>query len=81
MVNKGECVILAFLKAKRKKVAVKEWRDEIIRRCRGSQAFRILAEGEVPRIPIGLRRAPRELASRFFQLSPGHAMIAPFVKE
>ena len=32
-------------------------------------------------IPIGLQKAPKELASRFFQLSSGHAMIAPFLKE
>ena len=31
--------------------------------------------------PRELQRAPTELASRFFQLASGHAMIAPFLKE
>ena len=79
--NRTEKVSLAFLKARRKKEAVREWREEIIRRRRGSQAVRVPAEGEVPRIPIELRKAPEELASRFFQLVSGHAIIAPFAKE
>ena len=57
------------------------WRDEITRRCRGRVSFPIPKEGEVPRVPPGLVRAPKEVASRFFQLASGHAMIAPFLKE
>ena len=72
---------MAFLKAQRKRKAVREWREEIIQRCQGGRTFRAPAEGEVPRIPAELRRAPKELASRFFQLASGHAVIAPFVKE
>lgn len=64
-----------------KKRAVAMWREEIIRRCRGRRVFRIPGEGEVPRIPAGLRKAPREVASRFFQLASGHAMIAPLLKK
>lgn len=69
-----ERVSLAFLKAERKKKAVKEWREEIIRRCKGSRAFRTPTEGEVPRIPLGLGTIPKEVTSRFFQLMPGHAL-------
>ena len=47
----------------------------------GNRSFRVPAESEIPKIPIELRKAPKELASRFFQLASGHAMIAPFVKE
>ena len=28
-----------------------------------------------------LRQAPKETASRFFQLASGHAMITPFLKD
>ena len=62
------------LKAGGKKKVVKKWREEIIRRGRDSRAFRIAAEGEVQRIPAELRAAPKELASRFFQLASGHAV-------
>ena len=34
-----------------------------------------------PKIPKELQRAPKEVASRFFQLASGHAMTAPFFKE
>ena len=70
-----------FVKTMLKKRAVAMWREEIVRKCKGRRVFRILGEGEVPRIPPGLRRAPKEVASRFFQLASGHAMIAPFLKE
>ena len=53
--DRTEKVSLAFLKARRKKEAVREWREEIIRIRQGSQAFRVPAEGEVARIPIELR--------------------------
>lgn len=70
-----------FVKTMLRKRANTMWREEIIRRCRGRRAFRIPRTGEIPRIPPGLRKAPREIASRFFQLASGHAMIAPFLKE
>ena len=46
-------------------------------------AFRVplASDGEVPRIHLELQRTPKELASRFFQLASGHAIIAPFIKE
>ena len=71
---------LTFLKAMLKKEAVGEWRQEILERNRG-RAYRVPAEGVVPRIPQGLQGAPKDQASRFFQLASGHAMIAPFLKE
>ena len=35
----------------------------------------------IPKIPEAIRRAPKAIASRYFQLASGHAMIAPFLKE
>ena len=35
----------------------------------------------VPRIPTTLGRTRKSLASRFFQLMSGHAMIAPFLRD
>ena len=74
-------VSLAFLKALRKKEAIKEWREEIIRRRGGSRFFRVPADGETPRIPAELRKIPKELVSRVFQLASGHALVASFIKE
>ena len=58
-----------------------EWREEIIKRSQGRRSFRAPKEGRVPRIPPGLWNAPKEIASRFFQLASGHTMIAPFLRE
>lgn len=58
-----------------------EWRQEITKRNLGRRAYRIPKEGEIPGIPAGLRGANKELASRYFQLASGHAMIDPFLKE
>ena len=69
------------MKVERKGKAVDEWREEIIRRCRGSRVLRFPVEGEVPRTPVEPRSAPKEVVSRFFQLASGHAMTAPFIKE
>ena len=71
----------AFMKTALKRRATTKWRDGIVRRSRGRRPFRIPGRGEVPKIPRGLQRVPKELASRFFQLSSGHAMIAPFLRE
>lgn len=40
---------------------MKEWREEVIKRCRGSRAFRIPAEGVVPMIPSGLGKVSKEV--------------------
>ena len=71
----------SFLKATLRRRAIGSWRDETIRRGTGRRPYRIPGVGEVPRIPGALRRARKELASRFFQLASGHAMITPFLKE
>ena len=70
-----------FMKTALKMRAVSMWREEIISRSKGRRSFRLPWEGEVPRIPPDLRRAPKEVASRFFQLASGHAMIAPFLRD
>ena len=70
-----------FLRMTLRKRAISAWRDEIIQRGRGGRPYRIPREGEVPRIPKSLQGTSRELASRFFQLASGHAMIALFLKE
>ena len=71
----------AFLKAVFKRRAAARWREEIARKSKSRGPYRIPKEGEISRIPRGLQRAPKELESRFFQLSSGHAMIVPFLKE
>ena len=77
--NNTEVCSMAFLKAYRTKKASEEWRGEILRRNQG-RSFRVPAEGSRPRIPVCLGRTPKEVASRFFQLASGHAMIAPFLR-
>ena len=64
--NRRDRVSLAFLKAQRKVETVREWREEIIRRGQGCRSFRVPAVGEIPRIPVELRSAPKELASLSF---------------
>ena len=71
----------AFLRATLRRRAISSWRDEIIRRGKGRRPYRIPRVDEVPRIPAALQRVRKDLASRFFQLASGHAMIAPFLKE
>lgn len=66
----------AFLKSRLKRIATTRRREEISRRCKGRRPYHIPREGEVPRIPAGLQRVPKELASHFFQLASGHALIA-----
>ena len=71
----------SFLRATLRRRAISSWRDEIIRRGKGRRPYRIPRVDEVPRIPTALQRVRKDLASRFFQLASGHAMIAPFLKE
>ena len=72
---------LTFFKSQLRQKAAAEWREEIIRRSQGGRSFLVPEMGTRPRIPSGLRQASKELASLFFQLSSGHAMTAPFLKE
>lgn len=78
--DRGE-VSQAFLKMQRKREAVREWREEILRRWQENRSFRVPAVDEVPQVQTELRKTPKELASRFFQLASGHALVAPSVKE
>ena len=71
----------SFLRATLRHRAISSWGDEIIKRGRGGRPYRVPRAGEVPRIPTALQKVRKELASRFFQLASGHAMIAPFLKE
>ena len=70
----------AFLKSLLRRRAVSSWKEEIRRRSRGGRPYQTPRRDEVPRIPKALRNTTKELASRFFQLASGHAMIAPFLK-
>ena len=69
------------MRAMLRRRAVSSWRESIIRGHNRRRPYRIPREGTVPRIPSALGRAGKGLASRFFQLASGHAMIAPFLKE
>lgn len=71
---------LTYFKSQLKRKAIAQWREETIR-SQGRRSFLVPEVGVQPRIPLGLRQAPKELASLFFQLSSGHAMVAPFLKE
>ena len=70
-----------FLKSRLRKRAHEEWRKEIRSRTTTRRPYRVPREDEIPRIPRALRKARKELEARFFQLSSGHAMIAPFLRE
>ena len=61
--------------------AISSWRECIIKRSSGRRPYRIPSEGMVPRIPTGLGRTERSLATRYFQLASGHAMTAPFLRD
>ena len=71
----------AFMKAMFRRRAVDIWRDSIIRGGTRGRPYRIPREGMVPKIPAALGGARKSLASRFFQLASGHAMIAPFLRD
>ena len=77
-----QCTTQAFLRTMLRGRAMTEWREKIWKESgnRKRRPYRVPSEGETPRIPRMLQGVPRELASRFFQLWSGHAMIAPFLK-
>ena len=75
-------ISLAYIKGQARKEANREWREIITRLSR--EQGNVMARkrrDEIPRIPAILQKTPKALASRFFQLASGHAMIAPFLKE
>lgn len=79
--TRGGFVSLASLKARRTAKATEEWRRDIRTRNRGKRLFRNPPSGVKPCARDELRRAPKEVSSRFFQLGSGHAMLAPFLKD
>ena len=77
-----ESVSLAFVKSRSRKEANIEWREMIrgLSQVRGRSRYKRRSEG-IPKIPELLRKALKAIASQFFQMALGHAMIAPFLKE
>ena len=73
---------MAYVKGRARKEANKEW-TEIVKEKNEERGYVTIRrkEGNIPRIPEALRKAPKTLASRFFQLASGHAMTTPFLKE
>ena len=55
------------------------WRDEIVKRNKGKGVFRCPDKDSKPRLRRGLGGIPKGLASRFYQLASGHAMLAPLM--
>ena len=72
---------LAFLKRRATERTTQTWKRDIEERNAGRRSFRLPTEGARPGIRPRLRRTPKGIAARFFQLLSGHAMIAPFLKE
>ena len=70
---------MSFIKGQARTRANQEW-GRIAARLNRERGYATLRRPQerIPKIPRGLQRAPKELASRFFQLASGHAMIAPF---
>lgn len=75
-------ISMAFIKGQARKRANQEWEEMVASLNRGRGYVNLQRpKGRIPKIPGDLQRAPKELASRFFQLASGHAMIAPFLRE
>ena len=72
---------LAFLRRRVTERATRAWRKDIEERNSDRRAFRLPTARLRPGIRPQLRGAPKTVATRFFQLLGGHAMIAPFLKE
>ena len=76
---------LAYLKRGTTEGIMKSWiADTETRMTNGGRdrgAFRKPEKGARPRIRGPLRKVGKGVASRFFQLLSGHAMIAPFLKD
>ena len=82
---------LAFLKRRTTEKMTREWREDTITRMRGKSGGEKNDKGRGafcgpgglarPRIRGPLRGVEKRVASVFFQLLSGHAMIAPFLKE
>lgn len=70
---------LAFLRRRAAERSTRAWKEDIEVRNAGCRAFRLPTA--TPGIRPQLRRAPKRVAARFFQLLSGHAIIAPFLKD
>ena len=72
---------MAYIKGRARKQANREWAEMVKEKNRERGYVMIKRKrSDIPRIPEPLRKAPKALASRFFQLASGHAMTAPFLK-
>ena len=80
--QKQGLISISFVKTRARKRANEE-RGRMVAMLNKTRGYATLRKphDSIPRIPEELRRAPKELASRYFQLASGHAMIAPFLKE
>ena len=77
-------VSLAYQKRRITEEVTKSWLEDTRKRRseeRSRGAYKEPGNGAKPRIRRELRKARKGVASRFFQLLSGHAMIAPFLKE
>ena len=76
---------LAFLRRRITERTNRRWitdtADRTKRRGGGRGAFETPGRAAVPRIRPLLRTTRKRVASRYYQLLSGHAMIAPFLKE
>ena len=75
-------ISITFIKAQARIRANKEWK-KMIARLNSRRGYTTVRKprDRIPGIPLELQEVPKELASRFFQLASGHAMIAPFLRE
>lgn len=75
-------ISIAFIKGQARKEANREW-AEMVRKENRKRGYVTIRKNKdsIPKIPEPLRRAPKAIAARFFQLASGHAMTAPFLKE
>ena len=73
---------MAFTKGQARKEANREW-GMLVAQLNKERGYITLDKRSenIPRVPKALQKAPKRLASTFFQLASGHAMIAPFLKE
>ena len=76
---------LAYMKRRTTERTNERWITDTTTRMgkkdRGRGAYAGPGRGAKPRIRTHLRKAGKSVASRFFQLLSGHAMIAPFLKD
>ena len=83
----GSRFSLAYLKRRTTEGITRGWAEDTrtrMRKSRGAKgrgAYEEPGREARPRIRKELRKARKGVASRFFQLLSGHAMIAPFLKE